>query len=146
MREFTIIEVKNGDAGDVLSVSGVKVTSIQNAKRLGWVSYELSAITEKYKITPVPGYNFLGLSFSGGTKSKWRAIHPQTFPTDVYKPVKRSYNLNTETWYDLVRRLLGAGAEVKTNRRQFKSLVLFERYCDKLGIFRIIPQERGLNK
>jgi hypothetical protein len=153
MRGITVVEligVNDAQVKAVVDSLGIEVMDSALATRPGWIAYTLKSTTLKYKITPVPGYTFLGMNFSKGkdrATSKWKATHPQTFPEVLYKPLLRTVNLTTETWYDLVRKLLEAGARgVKANKRQFSSLTLFQRYCDDLGIWRIIQAERGLNK
>ena len=134
---------------EILSSLGVEVLSVRGTKRLGWIVYELQSTTPKYKVQPVPGYTFMSISYNAGKAgafSKWKSIHPQTFPGLVYKPTPITKNLNTETWHDLVRAVLEAGGKAKTNKRQFDNVRDFERYCDTLGVFRIIQAERGLNK
>ena len=134
---------------EILGALGVEVLSVRGTKRLGWIAYELQSVTPKYKIKTVSGYIFMGVNYAGGkggALSKWRSVHPQTFPNVVYKPVVLAQTLSTETWHDVVRAVLETGAHVKTNKRQFTRVVDFERYCDTLGVFRIIQVERGLNK
>jgi hypothetical protein len=154
MRGITVVEVKCGEEvpwkiSGLIHSLGLEILSAKSTPRPDWIAYALHSKTPKYKIVPVPGYTFLGMNFSGGkagARAKWKATHPQTFPSIIYRPLLLTSNLTTEVWYDVVRGLLEAGAVgVKVHKRQFTSLPRFERYCDELGVWRIIQAERGLN-
>jgi hypothetical protein len=128
---------------------GVEIILARATKRPGWFLYEFKSLTPKFKIKIEPGYTFMGINYAGGkysALSKWRALHPQTFPSTMYKPIRFTYVLATETWYDVVRSLLEVGARVKSNKKQFERAAEFEKYCDTLGVYRIIQAEWGLNK
>lgn len=154
MRGATVIEVKWGDHPspvlEIVKPLRIEVGMYHCTNRPEWTAYHLKSTTKKCKIVPVPGYIFIGVSYVHGKSkavSKWKTLHPQTFPGEVFKPVLNTYDLTTEDWYDLVHKLFEAGAAgVKVHKKQFNSLALFERYCDEQGVWRIIQAERGLNK
>ena len=153
MRGATVLEVRgvsDRQVQEMLDIVGVEIGFAKAAARPGWVAYTLRSTTKKRKIIPVPGYIFIGMNYAQGkakATSKWKTLHPQTFPGEVFKPVLNTYDLTTEDWYDLVHKLFEAGAAgVKVHKKQFNSLALFERYCDEQGVWRIIQAERGLNK
>ena len=151
MRGATVVEVKSGEkfanVTRIAAMLGVEIVASKLARRPGWVNYTLRSNTKKHKIIIEPGYLFIGMSYFGGPHAKWKSLHAQTFPGEITRPVLNTYNLTTEDWYDLVRKLLEAGATgVRVHKKQFKSLALFERHCDEQGVWRIIQAERGLNK
>ena len=154
MRGATVLEVKSGEkfanVTGIAAMLGVEIVASKLARRPGWVNYTLRSTTKKHKIIPVPGYIFIGMNYAQGkakVTSKWKTLHPQTFPGEVFKSVLNTYDLTTEDWYDLVHKLFEAGATgVRVHKKQFNSLALFERHCDEQGVWRIIQAEGGLNK
>ena len=153
MRGATVVEVRgisDPQVQEILDIVGLEIIDYFSAKRVGWVAYTLRSTTKKRKIIPVPGYIFIGMNYAQGkakVTSKWKTLHPQTFPGEVFKSVLNTYDLTTEDWYDLVHKLFEAGATgVRVHKKQFNSLALFERHCDEQGVWRIIQAEGGLNK